>query len=216
MDGEPRFVMLETIREYAQERLLAGGEWTAIRRKHAETFLALAEATAVALEGGEQAVWLRRLQQEHDNLRAALDWAVETQEAAIGLRLAIALRLFWFMRGYLTEGRSEWRGFSRSAVERARSTLDCAGFGSLSGDYPAAPHDRRAWRSGGASRIARHRRCAEQPGLCGLHQGENPPRARCTNVWLCITNWAIPCRADCLSHLGTAAFYQGIMPARRL
>jgi len=103
--GEPRFMMLETIREYALERLLASGEQEAIRHTHAQFFLELAEAAAAALEGNEQGRWLKRLQQEHDNLRAALAYLVSTGYAEWGLRLGYALFKFWQWREHFTEGR---------------------------------------------------------------------------------------------------------------
>jgi tetratricopeptide (TPR) repeat protein len=93
--GESRFMMLETIREYGLERLAETAEAAALRRQHAEFFLALVE------EGPP----LDRLQIEHDNLRAALAWSVETGEADVGLRLAARLEGFWADRGHVTEGR---------------------------------------------------------------------------------------------------------------
>ena len=102
---QPRFGMLETICEYALEQLSASGELPTIRRKHAEFFLTFAETAAAALEGAEQSMWLSQLQQEHDNLRAALGWAVEQQESSIGLRSDGATAFLVHVRGYLTEGR---------------------------------------------------------------------------------------------------------------
>ena len=105
VEEEPRFVMLETIREYARERLELSGEAEEIRRLHAEYFLALAEQGASEQQGPEEATWLERLDLEHDNMRAALSWMLESEEAEPGLRLAGALWQFWDMRGYYGEGR---------------------------------------------------------------------------------------------------------------
>jgi len=104
-DGEPRFMMLETIREYGLERLVQSGEAEATQRAHAEFFLALAEEAEPELTGAEQVAWLDRLDAEHDNLRAALGWALDA-DPQIALRLARGLGWFWFLRGYLNEGRS--------------------------------------------------------------------------------------------------------------
>ena len=104
--GEPRFVMLETIREYARERLRQSGEAEAASRAHAAYFLALAEEAEPMLWGAEDAVWLDRLEQEHNNIRAALSWSVEHGEAELALRLGGALRWFWYMEGYYGEGRT--------------------------------------------------------------------------------------------------------------
>jgi predicted ATPase/class 3 adenylate cyclase len=104
--GEPRFVMLETIHEYAREKLEESGEAEAVRRAHAEFFLALAEEAEPELWGPEDVEWLERLEAEHDNMRAALSWALEREEdAELVLRLAGALWRFWEARGYYNEGR---------------------------------------------------------------------------------------------------------------
>src|SRR5829696_6599609 len=104
-EGEPRFVMLETIREYARERLENSRDAEATRRAHAEYFLAVAEEAEPMLWGADDAAWLHRLEQEHDNMRAALSWAIEREEAELALRLGGALRWFWYMEGYYGEGR---------------------------------------------------------------------------------------------------------------
>jgi predicted ATPase/DNA-binding CsgD family transcriptional regulator len=110
-DGEePRLVMLETIREYGLETLAASGEMERTRQAHATYCLALAEQAELELGGPQQAAWLDRLEREHDNLRAALSWAVEqgeTQKSVeMALRLGGALRLFWWGRGHWSEGRT--------------------------------------------------------------------------------------------------------------
>ena len=117
-DDQPRFTMLEMIRAYALEQLTARGEAEALRRQHATYFLALVERAEPALKGAEQAIWLQRLEAEHDNFRAALQWLLDrgTQEQA--LRLAGALWHFWRLRGYLSEGR-RWLD---AALARERTT----------------------------------------------------------------------------------------------
>jgi predicted ATPase/class 3 adenylate cyclase len=124
--GEPRFVMLETIHEYASERLNEQGDVETIKRAHAEYFLFLAEEAEPKLWGAEDAAWLDRLEQDHDNMRAALSWAIEHGEAELALRIAGALRWFWFAEGSYGEGRKwleealiEDRGTSAEARAKA-------------------------------------------------------------------------------------------------
>lgn len=116
----PRFRMLVTVRAYALARLAEGGAQEIVQRRHVRYYLALAEAAEPALTGPEQGAWLARLSVEHDNLRAALAWALVDDDtsaqsalpydprgcAALGLRLAGALWRFWRVRGYLSEGRA--------------------------------------------------------------------------------------------------------------
>jgi predicted ATPase/tetratricopeptide (TPR) repeat protein/DNA-binding XRE family transcriptional regulator len=101
---ETHLRMLDTIREYALERLEDSGEEATIRRQHATYFLSLAEQAAADLKGPGRTAWLNRLEDEHDNLRAAVQWAKEHREVRIGLRLAVALEQFWELRSYLSEG----------------------------------------------------------------------------------------------------------------
>jgi predicted ATPase/class 3 adenylate cyclase len=104
-EGEPRFVMLETIHEYARERLEESGQAEEIKRAHAEYFLALAEEAQPELDGAQQVEWLERLEAEHDNMRAALSWS-QMSETETALRLGGALWRFWYTRGYMSEGRN--------------------------------------------------------------------------------------------------------------
>ena len=106
-DAEPRFRMLEVVREYANEHLVLAGEVGAFQRRHAEHYLALAEATDREQHGrgALQPTEFEQLEAEHDNLRAALHWALDEREAALALRLGTALGPFWLQRGDLTEGR---------------------------------------------------------------------------------------------------------------
>jgi tetratricopeptide (TPR) repeat protein len=103
--GEPRFVMLETIHEFAREKLEESAEAEAVKRAHAEYFLALAEEANPEIKGPNQLEWLERLEAEHDNMRAAFSWALERKEAELALRLGGALMYFWWARGYHGEGR---------------------------------------------------------------------------------------------------------------
>lgn len=103
---EPRFALLEVIREYGLERLKASGQMEALSQRHAVYFLSLTERADPLLETPEQALWLDRLQREYENIRAALDWFVDTGAAEEGLRFGITLWRFWEIRGYLTEGRA--------------------------------------------------------------------------------------------------------------
>lgn len=100
----PRLVLLETLREYGLERLEASGEAEALRRRHAGYFLGLAEAAEPELNGPRGREWGARLEREHDNLRAALRWALDSAEGGLGLGLAGALWRFWSARGHLSEG----------------------------------------------------------------------------------------------------------------
>ncbi len=103
VDGQPRFAMLATIREFALERLAESDEQDEVARRHAEAFLVLAETAAPHLTGWGQRAWQDRLGREHDNLRAALDWAVGHREVALAQRLAAALWRFWQVDGLLDE-----------------------------------------------------------------------------------------------------------------
>jgi predicted ATPase/DNA-binding CsgD family transcriptional regulator len=112
-DAEARYRLLETIRQYGRDRLAESGEdglaeETAVRTRHLDVYVALAERAEPELEGAGQMAWLDRLDLELGNLRAALDWSAQTGEADKGLRLASALRLFWVTRGDFREGRSRF------------------------------------------------------------------------------------------------------------
>jgi predicted ATPase/DNA-binding XRE family transcriptional regulator len=123
-DGEPRFSMLETIREYAAEQLDASEEGLSIRGRHAAYCLALAEAAEPELTGPNQGTWLRRLDQEHANIRAALQWLRAGGDREWqGLRLATALWRFWWQRSHFAEGRHQLRTFLALAGKSAPTAL---------------------------------------------------------------------------------------------
>ena len=129
--GERRYRLLETLRLYGRERLVKSGEAESTYRRHAEHYLALAEAVEPELWGSNAVAWLDRLEIEHDNLRAALRWATGRGEAEIALRLGAALSRFWQVHAHLSEGLKwlesglVWTSGASTAT-RARA-LDAAG-----------------------------------------------------------------------------------------
>lgn len=108
-DGEARYRMLETIRQYAREKLQASGELDEVALRHRDWCLAFAEQVETKLYGDEQTSWVQRLEAEHDNVRTALQWTHEHSDIAAGLRFVGALSSFWDIRGYWSE-RQTWLG----------------------------------------------------------------------------------------------------------
>jgi predicted ATPase/DNA-binding SARP family transcriptional activator/DNA-binding CsgD family transcriptional regulator len=104
-EGAMRFSQLETIRQYAAEKLELAGEADSLRRCHAGWCMTVSEAAVEAVKGPEQAKWFSLLETEHDNLRAALRWAIEVENAEVGLRTGGSLWRFWYAHGYVSEGR---------------------------------------------------------------------------------------------------------------
>ena len=142
-DGRSRITMLQTIHEYAVYRLVERGELEELRARHAEHVVALVEQAEPELVGPDQEPWLRRLDEETRNVRAALDWSLESGRLEPGLRIAGALTRFWSIRGHLTEGRRwlEQALAHASIVEpsvRARARY-ASGYAALGqGDYAQA------------------------------------------------------------------------------
>jgi non-specific serine/threonine protein kinase len=118
----PRYLMLETVHDYAWEKLDESGESESMRRRHADYFVALAEQAAPELRGSQQKLWMDRLEDEHDNLRAALRWALVNDEVEIAARLGNALWDFWIRRSHLSEGR-RWLGQVLALGTRVPATM---------------------------------------------------------------------------------------------
>jgi predicted ATPase/class 3 adenylate cyclase len=104
-DSESRLGMLHVIQEFALERLEASREIEALRHAHAEQMLALAAVAPVGMRAGSDARWLAKVEREHDNLRAALGWALGRGDVDLSLRLGVGFAPFWWARGYYGEGR---------------------------------------------------------------------------------------------------------------
>lgn len=121
--GEARFQMLETIREFAAEMLVAHGEGDLVRGRFGAWFLGLAERARPLLAGPDQRTWLDRLEMEHDNLRAALDRATAAGDAGTAIGLAFALWRFWQMRGHLFEARLRLDAMSAAPWSRQSPVL---------------------------------------------------------------------------------------------
>jgi predicted ATPase/class 3 adenylate cyclase len=138
--GEPRFVMLETVHEFAREKLQESAEAEEIKRLHAQYFLTLAEEAYPELKGPDQLEWLERLEAEQDNIRVAFSWALERKEVEVALRMGGALSWFWWVRDYYSEGRGwleealamDGRG---SPEVRAMALAGAGGLAWQQGDY---------------------------------------------------------------------------------
>ena len=163
-EAEPRFAMLETVREFARERLAAGGEAAALRRAHAAYYLALAEQAAPELEGPRQLTWLGRLEAEHENLRQALRWSQESGQAAPGLRLAAALWPFWRSRGRHREGRA-WLEAALALPGAAARTPARAAALCVAGSLAGALGDGAAARARLEASVALWRELGDARGL---------------------------------------------------
>lgn len=144
-DGEVRFGMLETMREYALEQLRDGGELELVQERHANYFLALAERVAPKFRSPSQVVWQTRLERDHDNLRAVLRWAPKAERGEVELRLAAALAYFWYFQAHIGEGRG-WLEHALAhdqgcpAAARAEALTWCAYFAWAQRDFgDAAP-----------------------------------------------------------------------------
>jgi len=143
--GEGRYRMLQTLREYALEKLKASGEDEALRARHCDYFMRLTEEARDRWNGPEQKVWLQRLESEHDNLRTALAWCQQDPDRAeTGLLLAGRLGPFWNTRCYFSEGRQhlagalEQEGAAKPTSERAMALNGAGNLAFSQGDYAAA------------------------------------------------------------------------------
>jgi len=141
---EPRLIMLQTIREFAAERLDKSTENREIHDRHVDAYCALAEAAAPNLFGDEQKTWLDRLERDHDNIRAAFDWCAATGDAERAMKLGASFWRFWQMRGHLHEGRVRLEAILQMADslpfrEARTGALEAAGgVAYWQGDMPAA------------------------------------------------------------------------------
>jgi len=143
--AEPRFAMLETIREFALERLAHSGEQAATRQAHAAYCLVLAEEGNPELQSADRTRWLTQCDAEIDNLRSALDWVFETRHLEWSFRLCVALFRFWDMREHLSEGRARLETVLRMAgsdrpKDRARVAHFTGALASSQGDFLAAEY----------------------------------------------------------------------------
>jgi predicted ATPase/uncharacterized protein HemY len=146
-EGDSRLLMLETIREFALEKLVEGGEYEKLRERHMAYFLELAEQAETELRGPRTKRWLDRLQDDYNNLRAAFNWGLDMERPAANkqasLKLAGSLSLFWELRGYFLEGR-DWlfRALAQSPEEpyapRAKALSGEGRLAYLQGDYREA------------------------------------------------------------------------------
>ncbi|HEY0606505.1 MAG TPA: tetratricopeptide repeat protein [Herpetosiphonaceae bacterium] len=217
-DDEPRFAMLETIREYALEQLQHSGEDPILRQQHAVYYLALVEAAAPRLFEEQQGTWLAQLDREHDNLRVALRWTLDQGHVAIAARIGKALWWFWLIHGHLSEGR-RWL----DAILEQKQSLPAeicadlfngaAALANEQGDYAAAQRLLQA-------SLALHRRENNQMGIAstlgnlGLiahMQGDHRQAIVFHEESLMLSQQLDDQRgvARTLSNLGTVAYTQG-------
>jgi predicted ATPase len=215
IDGEPRLLMLETIREYALERLDGSGEAETVQQHHTAYYLALAEAAASQLDDPEPRRWLDRLDQEHDNLRAALRWSLTHDATTAGLRLCTALYSFWEARGHWDEGRMWTEAMLAASGEvaphlRMEALSTIAEFAWKQGDYATATA--RMTESLSLSRALDDRRamghCLMILGVIALKQASYEYAAALLTESMEMSHSAGEAPAGSLLHLGELALAQ--------
>jgi predicted ATPase/class 3 adenylate cyclase len=161
-DGRYRFV--ETVRQYAQERLAETPENARVRDRHLDHCVRLAEEANANLSGPEQAAWLRRLEDEHDNLRVALGWSFDGSAPAQGVRLCAALQRFWLMHGHLSEGRA-WFDRALACEAAAEPAPLRASLLAGAGNLAFHQHDYRAARVAHEQCLAIRRAAGDRKGI---------------------------------------------------
>jgi predicted ATPase/DNA-binding CsgD family transcriptional regulator len=182
-DGSMHHRLLQPIRQYAREKLKESGEAGAVDRRHALYFLAVAEEAEPGLEGAQQLRWLERLDEGHDNIRAALSWSLgQGEDTELGLRMGAALGEFWYLRGYLDEGRrwlEEALAKSGQTPARARALQRVSLLAIYQGDFDRAEGASEEgldlagvelFRTGGGDSVAAE--LQRTLGLAVAHRGE--------------------------------------------
>ena len=224
-DAPTRYRLLETVRQYARKRLDDTGGSAALRVRHRDYYLAIAEEANPKLKGDEQAEWLRRLEEEHDNLRAGLEWSLVEAGSKGGLRLCGALQRFWWTHGHLAEGR-QWctrvlckAGAEERTPERANALNGAGVLAYHQGDYPAA-------RALHEESLAIRRELGDRPGVgaslgnlgnVAFNQGDYPAATALQEQSLAIRR-ELGDRygtATTLNNLGAVAINQGDYPGAR-
>jgi len=164
--GGLRVVMLETIREYARERLHASGEAADVRRRHAAFFLDLARRAAEHLYGREQTEWLQLLDRELDNFRAVIGWALDSGYVEIGLRLAASLDRFWIFRNHAKEGRRHLDALLASPLSGVPLAARAAGVG-VAAELAGWQGDYDVSRPLAEQSLAMYRELGDTAGIAG-------------------------------------------------
>jgi predicted ATPase/DNA-binding NarL/FixJ family response regulator/uncharacterized protein HemY len=173
--GETRYRMLEVIREYALLQLEAKGELATVRQLHASHYAEIAVQAEAALSGPDQALWLERLKGEHENMRAALDWFLDSGNPAPGLQLVCALERFWILGGHFYEGR-RWvdrllaADPAAPAAARAKAHLVAGLLADQQGEFPAAQAQLEASLALGRQPGSARETAAALGGLARVHQ----------------------------------------------
>jgi predicted ATPase/DNA-binding SARP family transcriptional activator len=217
-EGQVRYRLLETVREYGRDRLAARGEEGAVRGRHLTYFARWTEEAAPHLEGDEERAWMDRFETEHDNLRAALAWAREigaapggSQEVKLGLRLVIGVAQFWWNRGHLVEGREQMAGMLALA-EMAPAALQARAV-HAAGRLAVSHCDYRAARALFEEALARYRDLGNQQGMAAVltglatiagRQGDTAAARRLCAESLCLSRAAEDAKATAgvLNQLG--------------
>jgi len=216
-----RYRSLETLREFALDRLATEGELAALQRRHVDFYVSWAEQAAVQLRGSSEAEWLRRLELEQGNFRAALAWAASTPDEAVGLRMVAAIWPVWSVRGQLTEGRAQLQGFLDSGGEaeplvRARALEGAGVLARTQDDYAQAAiyhEESLALRTA----VADHSGAAASRyhlGSLGLDSGDYAAAEANFEASLTLHRALGDTRgiAACLSSLGVVAWFNGDHP----